>query len=175
MKNAKAGKRVLFRRRRLSLQYVVTRTHLHKAINVFMKSNPPTLLSLISFHKHSGMFRYLVALLLASVAFGACPNQCSGHGECKNNDICTCYQNWQGPDCSLRTCAYGNSWALDAENPHSYEECSGAGLCDRTSGECQCFTGFSGYACQRRKLIVFTHLYHLTCRSNRSLPYSTCF
>jgi len=94
--------------------------------------------------------RTLFALTLAASAFAACPNQCSSHGECKNNDICTCYSNWQGPDCSLRTCAFGNSWALDAENPHSYEECSGAGLCDRASGECQCFAGFSGYACQRR-------------------------
>jgi len=94
--------------------------------------------------------RVLVALSALAAAFAACPNQCSGHGECHNNDICTCYQNWQGPDCSLQTCAFGNSWALDAENPHSYEECSGAGLCNRGSGECQCFSGFSGYACQRR-------------------------
>ena len=40
---------------------------------------------------------------------------------------------------------------MNAENPHGYEECSGAGLCDRASGQCQCFAGFSGYACQRRE------------------------
>jgi len=55
-----------------------------------------------------------------------------------------------GPDCSLRVCPQGNSWALDSSTPHSYEECSGAGLCDRASGECKCFDGFEGYSCQRR-------------------------
>ena len=50
---------------------------------------------------------------------------------CTGNDLCVCYANWQAADCSLRTCPYGNSWALDNANPHAYEECSGAGLCDR--------------------------------------------
>jgi hypothetical protein len=54
-----------------------------------------------------------------------------GHGTCSIGDICDCYDNWMGPDCSLRVCPQGNSWALDSSTPHSYEECSGAGLCDR--------------------------------------------
>ena len=28
-------------------------------------------------------------------------------------------------------------------------ECSDAGMCDRSSGECQCFDGYEGSACQR--------------------------
>lgn len=34
----------------------------------------------------------------------ACPNRCSGHGYCFDDDaqICTCYQGFTGPDCSLR-------------------------------------------------------------------------
>jgi len=32
---------------------------------------------------------------------------------------------------------------------HDYMECSNKGLCDRTSGECECLSGYDGVACQR--------------------------
>lgn len=32
---------------------------------------------------------------------------------------------------------------------HEYRECSNKGLCDRSSGTCQCFDGYEGTACQR--------------------------
>jgi len=32
---------------------------------------------------------------------------------------------------------------------HDYMECSNKGLCDRTSGTCECFDGYDGVACQR--------------------------
>ena len=53
------------------------------------------------------------------------------HGTCSLGDVCTCSKDWMGPDCSLRVCPSGTSWALDSSTPHGYEECSGAGLCDR--------------------------------------------
>jgi len=34
-------------------------------------------------------------------------------------------------------------------NGHFYTECSGKGSCDRTSGQCGCFDGYNGAACQR--------------------------
>lgn len=36
-----------------------------------------------------------------------------------------------------------------AEEAHFYSECSGKGLCNRGSGECECFDGYTGSACQR--------------------------
>jgi len=32
---------------------------------------------------------------------------------------------------------------------HYYRECSNKGICDRTSGDCTCFPGYEGSACQR--------------------------
>jgi hypothetical protein len=38
--------------------------------------------------------------------------------------------------------------ALDEEG-HYYSECSGKGSCDRAAGQCKCFDGYTGSACQR--------------------------
>merc|ERR1712146_709440 len=32
---------------------------------------------------------------------------------------------------------------------HAVEECSNQGTCDRKSGECECFDGYEGIACER--------------------------
>eukprot|EP00613_Pedinella_sp_CCMP2098_P062229 CAMPEP_0171983314 /NCGR_PEP_ID=MMETSP0993-20121228/273231_1 /TAXON_ID=483369 /ORGANISM="non described non described, Strain CCMP2098" /LENGTH=667 /DNA_ID=CAMNT_0012636073 /DNA_START=59 /DNA_END=2063 /DNA_ORIENTATION=+ len=45
-----------------------------------------------------GLFAYVRA---------ECPNACSGHGSCSLHDQCTCCRNWQGNDCSQRTCPFG--------------------------------------------------------------------
>jgi hypothetical protein len=37
----------------------------------------------------------------------------------------------------------------DHNTVHPNIECSGRGACDRTSGECKCFSGYSGDSCQR--------------------------
>jgi len=64
--------------------------------------------------------------------------------------VCSCWANWQGFDCSERTCAYDIAWATNyRQDAHYYAECSNAGICDRTTGECVCFDGFTGVACKR--------------------------
>lgn len=89
------------------------------------------------------------AALLVSVA-ARCPNSCSGHGDCGAYDKCACWANWQGFDCADRTCEFDLAWATDyRQNPHYYAECSGKGLCDRTTGLCVCFDGYTGSACKR--------------------------
>jgi len=97
-----------------------------------------------------------VAVAASLVATGAalCANQCSGHGVCQENDKCTCYANWQGADCSDRTCPFAKSWGdapYDHNSGHYYAECSSQGICDRKTGECQCFDGYEGDACRRLK------------------------
>jgi hypothetical protein len=36
-----------------------------------------------------------------------------------------------------------------SDSAHYYMECSNKGKCDRTTGECQCYDGYDGVACQR--------------------------
>merc|ERR1711988_1738270 len=82
----------------------------------------------------------------------ACPNACSGNGICGTQDKCSCYQNWQGPDCSQRTCTFTLAWADTADGTnqaHYYAECGNKGVCDRKSGECKCFDGYEGKGCRR--------------------------
>merc|ERR1719484_113307 len=73
----------------------------------------------------------LVTLIAAATA--ACPNGCSGNGICGANDKCSCFQNWQAADCSLRTCPYSLAWADTADgtnSAHYYAECSNKGTCE---------------------------------------------
>jgi len=88
----------------------------------------------------------------------SCDNQCSGHGTCLVDDVCQCYDNWgiglshDSGDCSERICPYEIAF-IDSPNVngefHRYAECAGRGICNRASGECECFSGYEGKGCQR--------------------------
>jgi len=123
---------------------------------------------------------------LVGYAAAECPNACSGHGTCGAKDSCACYQNYQGNDCSERTCYFGLAhvdspkgdlnadglvsgplttvitgsevypWGTTEQFPnananegHFYMECSNKGICDRKTGTCDCFDGYTGTACAR--------------------------
>lgn len=97
----------------------------------------------------------LVFLSQALTVQAACPNSCSGHGSCGADEVCSCYPNWQGGDCSKRTCPFVKSWAdiLDSSvtdrAAHYYAECGNKGVCDRQTGQCLCEDGFEGEGCDR--------------------------
>merc|ERR1719453_1970653 len=93
-----------------------------------------------------------------SRAGGLCENACSGNGKCVMNVNCDCNvgidgeKEWTGADCSLRTCPKDYAWVGDvvkANDLHGWKECSNKGVCNRQTGECACFTGYEGAACQR--------------------------
>jgi len=82
----------------------------------------------------------------------ACPNACSGNGICGAQSKCSCYQNWQGADCSARTCDFTLAWADTADGTnqaHYYAEWANKGVHDSNTGECKCFDGYEGKGCRR--------------------------
>ena len=47
--------------------------------------------------------RFLLILALVRPVTPACPNQCSGHGECSSENVCQCDDSWSyNADCSGR-------------------------------------------------------------------------
>ena len=99
--------------------------------------------------------------MLSGASYGAyCPNSCSRHGVCRNFGKCSCYTRqgstdpaWTQHDCSVRTCPKHKAWGEapgGSGGGHGRKECSAAGMCDRKSGTCKCFDGFTGIACERQ-------------------------
>ncbi|KAF4141283.1 hypothetical protein GN958_ATG09548 [Phytophthora infestans] len=82
---------------------------------------------------------------------------CSGHGYCTGSPSykCVCEKGWTTGDCSSRKCPSGPSWLTTpsvANTVHNQRsECSDAGICDRTTGQCSCYTPFEGSACEFMK------------------------
>ena len=118
-------------------------------------------------------FAAVMALVIAGVSGDKCPGRpsCSGHGKCIRD---TCYCNnstethldtittvaaWMGGDCSLRTCPQARRWVAGKNNPDNaweyFAECSGVGNCNRETGICECFGGFTGKGCVRDKRMCF--------------------
>jgi len=101
----------------------------------------------------------ILACTVPMVVLGAsCDNACSGHGTCGQNGVCTCFDNWGvglgrlSGDCSERICPFEFAWVDTPDklgNHHKYAECSNRGVCDRDTGECECFPGYEGKACAR--------------------------
>jgi len=115
----------------------------------------------------------VVGLALLAIASARCPNACSGHGDCGASDKCTCWPNWQGFDCSERTCEFDIAWATDyRQDAHYYAECSGKGICDRSTGLCVCFDGYTGSAC-KRSVCPNDCSGHGKCRLVSELPQAT--
>ena len=103
---------------------------------------------------------FVLVVFVQVVDGNACPNACSGHGDCSSADNrCKCWKAdprtntfWIGGDCSLRECPRGPAWvdvAIGVDNAHNVAECSNKGNCDYTTGHCTCELNFEGVSCNR--------------------------
>jgi hypothetical protein len=101
-----------------------------------------------------------------------CPNDCSMAGVCftqeqlaieanrvyttpwdaKKHVGCVCDLGRRGPDCSLVECPSGAD-ILKGPGNESGRDCSGRGICDYTSGQCNCFTGYYGTKCEYQTVL----------------------
>lgn len=64
-------------------------------------------------------------------SYSLCPNFCSGHGLCLNDEAtitCSCFEGYHGGDCSYRLCPAGKAWfdfpSADGVAHAEYTECS---------------------------------------------------
>ena len=80
---------------------------------------------------------------------------CYGNGYCTGaagNFKCECDEGFYG-NCKLRSCPTGPAWFHEpiVDNfAHDIDvECSNAGVCDSSTGMCQCAAGYEGWACER--------------------------
>jgi len=108
---------------------------------------------------YSKIFVVVILAMMVVLTTAFCPNACSGHGSCGANDRCSCYKRpngddaWTDHDCSQRTCPKGTAWVSShveaANSAHPSVECSNKGICNRKTGECECFENYDGIACER--------------------------
>jgi hypothetical protein len=99
----------------------------------------------------------------------ACPNSCSGHGQCqseqrfvKDSGIvgnmydaydklqqygCRCDEGYRGADCAQIECPSGAD-ILGGDGGAAGMDCSGRGICDYSTGVCKCSKGYYGERCE---------------------------
>lgn len=81
--------------------------------------------------------------------------ECYGLGSCgglAKNWVCECNADQYG-NCLAKECPKGLAWfnkqTVDDVAHDVFVECSGMGLCNHISGQCECKAGFEGAACER--------------------------
>ena len=87
-----------------------------------------------------------------------CPtlNYCSGNGKCLDGIRCNCYEGFTAADCSKRSCPKDLDWGGIPNDGYGQDarrsiECSGRGICNYDTGNCECDHLYEGKACQRMK------------------------
>ena len=97
-----------------------------------------------------GSILFMICLLHLPIVEMACHNNCNRNGNCNQWSQCQCFEGWKGLDCSLRKCAVGpqiGDIPTSKDTAHAPSECSGRGVCDGNTGQCNCDPGYEGHNC----------------------------
>ncbi|CEG49659.1 Teneurin-1 and related extracellular matrix proteins, contain EGF-like repeats [Plasmopara halstedii] len=94
-----------------------------------------------------------ICLTLAAIIAGS-PNVLAAYTAWDANKHMGCYcdQGYRGPDCSLKECPSGDDVLL-AFGQSQGRDCGGRGKCNYESGECECFPGYYGTACDSQTTV----------------------
>jgi hypothetical protein len=65
---------------------------------------------------------------------------------------CLCDLGRRGPSCALIECPSGPD-VLNGYGNEAGRDCSGRGICDYEKGQCNCFQGYAGFACQYQTVL----------------------
>lgn len=98
------------------------------------------------------LFSILILISIFQFISSNCLNGCNQRGTCTSKGLCDCYPGFYGPSCELKNCPLGTSWVdipSSPEEAHGLSECSSKGICDRSTGTCECFSGFTGDSCDK--------------------------
>lgn len=102
-----------------------------------------------------------------------CPNDCSGYGVCYTQRQladeagqlyttpwdadkhvgCVCDFGRRGLDCSLVECPSGPD-VMKGPGAAQGRDCSGRGVCDYSTGRCNCYANFFGTMCQHQTALI---------------------
>lgn len=104
-----------------------------------------------------------------------CPNDCNNRGICytskqiaeeagatydapwdaEKNMGCICDAGFRGYDCGLVECPSGPD-VMHGFGNEAGRDCSGRGICDYTTGKCNCFNGYYGASCGYQMANLFS-------------------
>ena len=78
---------------------------------------------------HTGLYVFIYLFFALPLCCAVpCPNGCSSHGLCNSaTATCSCFNGFEGPDCSLLSCPIGPAWsdmAIGKDLAHQPSVCS---------------------------------------------------